>query len=205
MRSLSFEAEKRGVRPRPPRWEAAFGRKAPIEVDLGCGRGRYVLERARRFPDVNVVALESRRKWVVQVRKRAHNLGLANIRAIQCDVSRDLEMLFAPSSVRGFTIHHPDPWWKKRHRKRRLVRPEFAARLVELLEPGGFIYFQTDVPDMASEARTIFGSFGELLQCDAGAFRESVLGGIRSHREEKCLELGIPVSRLAWTKVLKQP
>ena len=201
MRSLSFEAAIRGVRPRPPRWDVAFGRNAPLEVDLGCGRGRYALERAANFPGIDVVALESRRKWVHLIRQRAAKAGLKNIRAIQCDVARDLDMLFEPKSVRGFTIHHPDPWWKKRHRKRRLVRPELASRLVELLEPEGFIYFQTDVPDLAGEAKEIFGSLPELEQTDAIELRAKVLGGIKSHREAKCLELGIPVSRLAWLKL----
>jgi len=197
MLSLVRQAQMRGVEPVPPDWQAAFGNQAPVEVDLGCGRGVYALERATRFPGVNVVALEVRKKWLVQLRARARRQGVLNLRAVRCDVSEDLPMLFAPATVSGFTIHHPDPWWKKRHRKRRLVRPSLVEVLVHLLRPGGWIFAQTDVPDLADEMQSVLAACDRLTAVDPVAHQRTCLGGIRSHRESKCRQAGIPVRSVA--------
>ena len=198
MLSLSRNALLRHVTPAPPNWTVAFGRQAPLEVDLGCGRGTYPWLRATRYPEVNVVALELRKKWLQQIRSQCEREKVTNLRAIRCDISEDLPVLFAPRSVGAFTIHHPDPWWKKRHRKRRLLQPDFAALLVDLLVPGGWIFAQTDVPDLAEEMQAALAACPRLSRVDAELFRQSQLLGLYSHREKKCLELRIPVSRMVY-------
>jgi tRNA (guanine-N7-)-methyltransferase len=199
MLSLLRHAQLRNITPAPPNWEKAFGVSAPLEVDLGCGRGDYVWQRATGYPDIHIVALETRRKWIARLRRRCRQAGVANLRVIRCDATRDLPVLFAKNSVRGFTIHHPDPWWKKRHHKRRLVRRRVVLLMGEILQPGGFVYLQTDVPDLAEEIRSVFASCGEFQPLAAEEFRRERLGGLQSHREKKCLQLGIPIQRLAYT------
>ncbi len=189
------------MRPAPPRWEAAFGRRAPLEVDLGCGRGDYALARAAQRPELDLVALDSRRSWIVEVRRKAGERGLNNLRAIRCDVSQDLPLLFLPGSVAAFTLFHPDPWWKKRHRKRRLVRPEFVAELARLLVPDGRVYLQTDVPDLAEEMRAAFESGGLFARHTEGDLREHGEGLPPSRRERRCRDLGIPLIRLLFRKI----
>jgi tRNA (guanine-N7-)-methyltransferase len=203
MLSLLRHAQLRNIIPVPPDWEKAFGATAPIEVDLGCGRGDYAWQRAAGFPDIHVVALETRRKWITRLRQRCRQAGVNNLRAIRCDATQDLPVLFARNSVRGFTIHHPDPWWKKRHHKRRLVNPHVVLQMAEILQTGGFVYLQTDVPDLAEEIRAVFSSCGDFQPLAAEEFRREHLGGLQSHREKKCLQLGIPVQRLAYS--LKGP
>jgi tRNA (guanine-N7-)-methyltransferase len=188
----------RNVNPAPPDWRKAFGNSAPIEVDLGCGRGSYAWQRATRFPEVNVVALDVRRKWIQLIRKQARKAGLLNLRAIRCDVTQDLCMLFSEGSITGFTSHHPDPWWKKRHKKRRMIRPEVVALLAHLLIPGGGVYLQSDVPDLADEMRACFESHEAFISVDAYKFLQNRLGGLQSHRERKCIEKGIPIERMAY-------
>lgn len=205
MLSLLHQARMRGIDPAPPDWHAAFGNQAPLEVDLGCGRGVYALERARGCPAVNVVALEVRKKWLVRLRARAHQAGLRNLRAIRCDVRLDLPVLFAPKTVSGFTIHHPDPWWKKRHRTRRLVRPALVGVLVDLLRAGGWIFAQTDVPDLADEMESVFAGCSRLTPIDPAAHQHTRMGGTRSHREAKCLQVGIPVRRMAYVATREEP
>lgn len=202
MLSLLRHAQMRNITPAPPDWKKAFGRAAPIEVDLGCGRGDYAWQRANCFPGIDVVALETRRKWVAGLRRRCRHAGLANLRAIRCDATQDLPVLFAKNSVRGFTVHHPDPWWKKRHHKRRMVRRRIVLQLAEIIEPGGFVYLQTDVPDLAEEIRSVFSACPEFEPIPAENFRRIHLGGLQSHREKKCLRLGIPVQRLAYLLVI---
>ena len=190
----------RGVSPSPPRWEAAFGRRAPLEVDLGCGRGDYALERARGRPDLDLVALDARRSWVLELRRKAATAGLRNLRAICCDAGCDLPLLFGPSTVRGFTIFHPDPWWKKRHRKRRLVKPQFVALLARLLEPQGWVFVQTDVPDLAAEIEQIFLSSLDFLPIEPQQFFLRFGPLPPSRRQKRCERLGLPFRRLVFLK-----
>jgi len=198
MLSLLRHAQLRNIIPTPPDWEKAFGAAAPVEVDLGCGRGDYAWQRAAGFPHIHVVALETRKKWITRLRQRCRQAGVENLRAIRCDATQDLPVLFAPDSVWGFTIHHPDPWWKKRHHKRRLVRPEVVRQMAVILRPGGFVYVQTDVPDLAVEIRSVLDACRQFHELPAESFRREQLGGLQSHREKKCLRLGIPVQRLAY-------
>jgi tRNA (guanine-N7-)-methyltransferase len=205
MLSLLRHAQLRNITPAPPDWDKAFGDRAPLEVDLGCGRGDYAWQRAVSFPEIHVVALETRWKWIVQLRLRCRREGVTNLRAIRCDVTQDLPVLFAAGSVRGFTVHHPDPWWKKRHQKRRLVRNQVVLQMAKILQPGGFVYLQTDVPDLAEEIRAVFSSSRAFEPLPAEAFQREQLGGLQSHREKKCLRLGIPIQRLAYTLVRGEP
>jgi tRNA (guanine-N7-)-methyltransferase len=191
----------RNVNTAPPDWTVAFGNDSPIEVDLGCGRGTYAWQRASNVPQVNVVALDARKKWIHQIRKAAREQALSNLRAIRCDVTQDLGLLFHPRSISGFTSHHPDPWWKKRHRKRRMIRPELIGMLATLLVPDGWVYLQTDVPDLAEEMRLGLDAHPAFSPMDAARFQQNHLGGLRSHRETKCVEKGIPVERMAYRLV----
>ena len=198
MLPLSLQAQRRAIVPRPPRWTAAFGREAPLEVDLGCGRGDYTLARALARPELNLVALESRIKWVRRLRELCRRRGVENLRAIRCDVTADLRVLFGPGSVTGFSIHHPDPWWKKRHRKRRLIQSSFVQELARLLRPGGWVFLQTDVEDMADEVSSVFASLPAFVPLDGERWKAEELLGLRSHRERRCMQLGIPIRRMAW-------
>ena len=189
----------RKVTPNPPDWSAAFRRIAPIEVDLGCGRGHYAQERACNAPEINIVALDYKRKWIQHLKNQAKIQDIQNLVAIRCDVSEDLPILFAPKSIQGFTIFHPDPWWKKRHRKRRLVNKHFVKLLSNLLVPQGWIYLQTDVDDLAAEIQACFESQKSFRALDPVKHQTQQLKNTRSHREEKCNQLGVPVRRLAYT------
>lgn len=190
----------RNVEPAPPHWEIAFGREAPLEVNLGCGRGQYALARALCCPQVNVVALDSRRKWISGLRAHGQAKDIANLRAIRCDVSEDLPVLFGAGSVNAFTIHHPDPWWKKRHHKRRLINPAFVALLQRLLKPGGWVFIQSDVPDLIAENQVVFGENENFRLVDGDLVKREWMCGITSHREARCLQQGIPIQRIAYVR-----
>lgn len=186
--------------PRPPDWSRAFGRRLALEVDLGCGRGHYALARARSAPDSGVVAIDTRDKWIREIRQRARLEELANLRALRCDAKVDLPLLFGPATVSGFTVLHPDPWWKKRHRKRRLIQPELVSLLAALLLPGGWIFIQSDVPDLTRQMARAFDAEPALAAHDPEAILHGHLGGLQSHRARRCAELGIPIQRLAYRR-----
>jgi len=200
MKSLLRIAATQGITLSQPDWENLFGRRAPLEVDLGCGRGYFAKLRAIEFPEINQIALDARIKWIELLQARCLAEKITNLQALRCDVTQDLPVLFAKGSIAGFTIHHPDPWWKKRHRKRRLIQPALVGQFASLLVPRGWVFIQTDVPDLAAEIRQIFESNPGFVEADVDRIRSEKLGGLSSHREKKCLQLGIPVSRLAFCR-----
>ncbi len=134
-----------------PDWERDFGRKAPLELEIGPGRGAFALDHAARHPEVDLVAIETRRSDCELIRSRAERRALRNLLVFQGDAKLLVPRFFAPGSLAGLHVQFPDPWWKKRHHKRRMVDAEFAAQARALLARGGIVDFRTDVEAYARE------------------------------------------------------
>jgi tRNA (guanine-N7-)-methyltransferase len=135
-----------------PDWERDFGRRAPLEVEVGPGRGAFALDHAARHPEVDLVAVETRRSDCELIRARAARRGLRNLAVIQGDAKLLLPRLFRAGELSTLHVQFPDPWWKTRHHKRRMIDVEFAALVRKLLTPGGEVDFRTDVPAYFREA-----------------------------------------------------
>lgn len=134
-----------------PDWKRDFGRDAPLALEIGPGRGGFALDHAARHPEIDLVLIESRRSDCELIRARAAKRGLANLLVLQGDARLLVPRLFPPGSLAAVYLQFPDPWWKKRHHKRRMVDVEFAALLRRLLTPDGTVDFRTDVPAYARE------------------------------------------------------
>ena len=143
-----------------PDWERDFGRKAPLELEIGPGRGAFALDHAARHPEVDLVAIETRRSDCALIRGRAERRGLRNLLVFQGDAKLLVPRFFPPGSLSALHVQFPDPWWKKRHHKRRMVDADFAVQARALLAPGGVVDFRTDVEAYARE--------GEQTWLDAG-------------------------------------
>jgi len=171
----------------PLAWPELFGRSAPTEVEIGSGKGRFLLELAAERPDVNFLAVERAAKYHTLVCHRAARRGLVNVRLLRTTAEDLLFRLLPPSSVRTLFVLFPDPWPKKRHHKRRLMQPDVVARMLEVLEPGGRLLVKTDHPsygDVIDEVlRQVAGA--EVLDAES-AFRDLPLTGF----ERKYLEQG---------------
>ena len=124
----------------------------PIEVEIGPGRGGFALDYARLHPENELVLIETRRSDCELIRARASKRGLGNVQVYQGDAKLLLPRMFRPGSLAGVHVQFPDPWWKKRHQKRRMVDAALALLLRSLLRPGGLVDFRTDVPAYAREA-----------------------------------------------------
>ena len=135
-----------------PDWKRDFGRDAPLELEIGPGRGAFALDHARLHPEVDLVLIETRRSDCELIRSRAERRRLGNLLVLQGDAKLLLPRLFRPASLAAVHVQFPDPWWKKRHHKRRMIDVDFAAQMRALLAPGGLVDFRTDVPAYAREA-----------------------------------------------------
>jgi tRNA (guanine-N7-)-methyltransferase len=142
--------------PRPLDWAAIYGDDRPIEIEIGSGKGTFLVAAARDRPDTNFLSIEWARSYAEHVRDRVRRHGLRNVRVVRADAARFLDDRVPPASVSALHLYFPDPWPKKRHHKRRLVTPTFVATVAEVLAPGGELRFATDHAEYFAEARLHF-------------------------------------------------
>ena len=117
---------------------------APLEIDVGCGKGRFLLARAASYPEVNFLGIERMLKRIRKVDKKACSHGLQNIRLLRMDAYYAIVYLIPPAQVRTYYIFFPDPWPKKKHSQHRLFSPEFVKALADTLTPHGCVHVFTD-------------------------------------------------------------
>jgi len=177
-----------------PDWARDFGRAAPLELEIGPGRGGFALGHAAAHPGIDLVCIETRRSDCELIRDRAQRRGLSNLIVLQGDAKLLLPGVFAPGSLSGLYIQFPDPWWKKRHNKRRMVDVELAARMRLLLREGGAVDFRTDVRAYAEAAVGTWEEAGFANAAGPGRLWGDA-PEVLSTREQKYARTGQPVYR----------
>jgi tRNA (guanine-N7-)-methyltransferase len=176
-----------------------------LELEVGPGRGWFLVERAEAETLVGLLGLEVRRKWasVVDARLRARGLG-ARARVFAEDAAFALRRLDPEASVMRIFVHFPDPWWKKRHQKRLVIRGEFIAQVARLLQVGGELFVQTDVEDRARDYEALVATEPRLAphgdSSGSPRMAENPYGA-RSPRERRAISDGLPIHRLRWVRL----
>jgi tRNA (guanine-N7-)-methyltransferase len=138
--------------PRPLDWGAVFGDGGPVEIEIGSGKGTFLVETAEARPDHRFLSIELALPYAEHLRDRVRRRGLRNVRIARADASRFLADHVPPGSVRVLHVYFPDPWPKKRHHKRRLMQPGFVVAAAEALEEGGELRFVSDHAEYFEEA-----------------------------------------------------
>jgi tRNA (guanine-N7-)-methyltransferase len=180
-----------------PDWRDRFGEAAgALELEIGAGHGGFALAFARAHPERALVAIEQRRAFAEAVAARAAARGLPNLLVLQGDGRLLAPRLFAEGSLAAIHVHFPDPWWKRRHRHRRLVDDRMSLLLLRLLRPGGRLDLRTDVEAYALGAVRQLEAVGFANQAGPGGFCEPLEDEIPSTREKRYLATGQPVWRL---------
>jgi tRNA (guanine-N7-)-methyltransferase len=128
----------------------------PLVLEIGSGMGETTVEIARAHPEIDFVAVEVHGPGVGSLLNAIEKNQLANLRVIRHDAIEVLERMVADGSLAAIHLFFPDPWPKKRHHKRRLVQPAFAALAARKLAPGGVIHAATDWPDYADWMAEVF-------------------------------------------------
>jgi tRNA (guanine-N7-)-methyltransferase len=136
----------------------AFGRAAPLVLEIGSGMGETTVQIAQAHPEVDYVAVEVHGPGVGSLLKNIDALELKNLRVVRHDAVEVLERMIADGSLAGIHLFFPDPWPKKRHHKRRLVQPRFAVLAARKLAPGGYFHAATDWPEYAVQIEEAFSS-----------------------------------------------
>jgi tRNA (guanine-N7-)-methyltransferase len=172
---------------------------APVELELGPGRGGFVFERLAADPVLCFVGLEIRRKWATIVDRRLAASEHAGRARVFAEDARVVLPRFVAGSVARVFVHFPDPWWKKRHQKRLLIGAPLLAELVRVLAPGGELYIQTDVEERAAAYEALCSACPGLTAPDGPRLAENPFGA-RSPREKRAITDGLPVYRLLYRR-----
>ena len=152
---LSRNFKRLEALPRPWDHVTVFGRTAPLEVEIGSGKGLFLRGAAAKQPDVDFLGIEINFRYAEFAAAGLAKRGLINAVAVVGDAVQLFEEVLPEGSLRAIHIYFPDPWWKKRHKKRRVMRESLARRIEQTLQSGGSLHFWTDVEEYFQTAREL--------------------------------------------------
>ncbi|NEQ26846.1 MAG: tRNA (guanosine(46)-N7)-methyltransferase TrmB [Microcoleus sp. SIO2G3] len=186
-----------------PTWSEVFadpGRS--LHLDIGCARGQFLLEMAAQQPNLNFLGLEIREPLVIQANQNRAELNLTNLHFVFCNVSNAIAPLLEtyPGQLAQVTIQFPDPWFKKRHQKRRVVQPILVNQLAEFLVSGGWVLLQSDIEEVAIEMRDRFAEHPAFIASSSNWLPTNPLS-VPTEREQMVLEQGDRVYRVLFQRV----
>jgi tRNA (guanine-N7-)-methyltransferase len=200
-------AQARALETLYPKYGIAFShqhisspRGAPLILEIGSGMGETTAEIAKAHPEVDFVAVEVHGPGVGSLLNRVAAAELTNVKVVRHDALDVLEHMIADGTLAAIHLFFPDPWPKKRHHKRRLVQPAFAALAARKLKDGGILHAATDWPDYAEHMNDVF-SKEALLEPAARGFTSRPVTKFESRGQR----LGHPIRELLFRRAGKAP
>ena len=182
----------------PPDWGQVYADLSqPLHLDIGCGKGRFSLQMAQIKPGWNFLGLEIREPLVEQAIGWRDELRLTNLHYLFCNANNSLSPLLASlpmGSLQRVSIQFPDPWFKRKHQKRRVVQPEIVAAVATYLAKGGELFVQSDVLEVEQEMVDRFADHTAFVRQGQGWLSENPLA-VATEREISTLERGEAVYR----------
>ncbi len=143
---------------RPIVWFELFGNSNPVEMEIGMGKGTFLVEQAKTRPDINFFGIEYARWFWRFASDRMRRAGCLNARTVRAEASYFINEFVTDSSLSVVHIYFPDPWPKKRHHKRRLIQPPFMQQVIRILAPNGRVQIVTDHQDYFEQMEQVVGS-----------------------------------------------
>jgi tRNA (guanine-N7-)-methyltransferase len=183
-------------------WRELFGNEHPVEVEVGMGKGLFLLNTATARPETNFFGIEIVRKYQLYATTRFAIRKLPNVKTVCADARWVFRQFVPAGSVAAVHVYFPDPWWKARHKKRRVFTPEFAADAERILVIGGRFYIASDVEEyfgvMAGIVR-VMPAFREVrAETSTGSVEDA---GYQTNFERKARQKGTPVWRAEFAKI----
>jgi tRNA (guanine-N7-)-methyltransferase len=181
------------------------GGDGPVEIEIGPGRGGFLVERLEALPQVRMIGLEIRLKWATIVDRRLGERGFGTRGRVFAEDARFALRRLRAGTVSAVYLHFPDPWWKKRQRKRLVASKDLLREIARLLIPGGELFFQSDVLERAEEFDELVRSEPLFLPWAETAHVPDNPYGARSPRERRAVLDGLPIVRLRYRRVTPPP
>jgi tRNA (guanine-N7-)-methyltransferase len=180
-----------------------FGRKAAVHIEIGTGKGTFLVNQALAFPEINFLGIEWANKYYKYAVDRIGRRAIGNVRIIRTEAASFIANSIDEASIECFHIYYPDPWPKKRHYKKRVICAENVSQIVRCLEKDGIVNFATDHAEYFQWARNVFEGFAEKLKpvdfvSPAGANEGELVG---TNYERKYIKEKREIYTLAFKKI----
>lgn len=180
------------------KWSEVFGNNNPIRIEIGMGKGRFIMGLAALNPDINYIGIEKYSSVLIRAIEKQEEEQLLNIRFIRMD-AETIEEVFAPGEVDRIYLNFSDPWPKDRHAKRRLTSRQFLARYNNILKKDGIVEFKTDnrlLFDWSLEEVEPAGWKKDAVTFDLHNDSAMNEGNIMTEYEEKFSSIGTPINKM---------
>lgn len=184
--------------PPPPQkldWTGLFGNDRPVELEIGCGKGAFIVHAATTRPEVNFAGIEVVRKYQLYCATRLARRNLKNAKMACTDARFALAWSIPTGSLQAVHVYFPDPWWKARHAKRRIVTPEFLVWVIRTLKEGGTFHLASDVPAYFQASEEILASQPLLIRQNLPDDRGTI-----TNFERKALAKGGEIHHGIWLR-----
>ena len=180
----------------PLDWRDLFGVERPVEVDIGCGKGSFLLRSAQAHPEVNFLGVDRLLRRLRKIDRRIQRSGLWNARLIRVEAGYMARYLIPKTSVSAYHVYFPDPWPKRRHHERRLMSTIFLSDLHRTLLDGGVVNCATDHEEYFQWIQGEFRRTDGLVELRPEVLSEDV----RTDFEKEFLAAGKQIFRCRWVK-----
>lgn len=141
-----------------------FSQAGPIELEIGCGKGTFLLRQAKAHPERNFLGIEWANKIYKYAADRMRRWGLKNVRVMRADAKHFVIHQLAADCLDALHVYHPDPWPKKRHHRRRMIQPAFVEAAIRALKPGARLAIQTDHAEYFEQIAEVTRAFPQLRE-----------------------------------------
>ena len=176
-------------------WLEKYGQYEHLQLEIGCGKGKFTVETARNKPDTLLVAVEKVQSALVMAMEKAQRADIGNIVFLDWDAA-DITSVFAPCEVERIYLNFCDPWPKSRDAKFRLTAPSFLRSYADILTPDGVICFKTDNTPLFEWSVCVLKEEGWQLQSVTNDLHHNGPQGVMTDYEERFYQQGIPINRL---------
>ncbi len=181
------------------KWNEVFGNDNPIHVEIGCGKGSFVVGMAKMYPDVNFIAIEKVEDVIVMAMEKAIENEVKNVLFMDLDAER-IEDFFEKGEIERIYLNFSDPWKKSKQAKRRLTHKNFLDRYKKVLNSGDYIWFKTDNRKLFEFSLNSFCAEGFKLRNITLDLHDSGFeGNVITEYEQRFIDLGQPIYRLEAT------
>lgn len=181
------------------KWAELFGNGNPIHIEIGCGKGNFVVGMAKLYPDVNFIAIEKVEDVLVMAMEKAVAADLTNVLFMDMDAER-IEEFFEFGEIKRIYLNFSDPWKKNKQAKRRLTHKRFLDRYKKVLKPGDYIWFKTDNKGLFEFSLNSFCEERFLLSnISLDLHASNFEGNVMTEYEQRFSEMGMPIYRLEAT------
>ena len=181
------------------KWNEVFGNDKPIHVEIGCGKGSFIVGMAKMYPDVNFIAIEKVEDVIVMAMEKAIANEIENVRFMDLDAER-IEEFFEKGEIKRIYLNFSDPWKKGKQAKRRLTHKNFLDRYKKVLNSGDYIWFKTDNQKLFEFSLNSFCAEGfKLRNITLDLHNSGFEGNVITEYEQRFMDLGQPIYRLEAT------